>query len=309
MPEEVEFKTATAKLFLKVYDKMDDCYNKSLSWGYKTGFYELDELTKGLHKSELTVIAARHSMGKTSFVSNLAVNLAKENTPVLYISYDLDQESIATRLISTISEVESSKIKDIRNNVQQYEKVANAMLELSKLADSGMLQIEANCYLYYKDLFDLIRKFKEEQGNGVVIVDYFQLVKLYKQEDSRIIELSSLAAAFKHLAMEIEMPIVLVSQVNKKCEDRREKRPLLSDLAECDALAQHSDNLIFIYREDYYRQNWDEDYDEYAEIVNAKGTAEITIAKQKNGPRGKFELIYQGNIYKFKNKIQNNGAF
>lgn len=298
--DELNLVSQTAKLFVKVFEKLEKNYQTRSTWGYKTGFADYDNLTKGLHNSELTVVAARHSMGKSSFVLNIATNLAEQEIPVLYVSYDLDKENVATRLISSLAEIDSAKIKESVLKSQEWERAISALNKIISLSEDNLLHIEPNCYLYYKDLFDLIRKFKEDHNKGVVIVDYFQLVKLYKQEDTRIIELSSLAAAFKHLAMEIEMPLILVSQVNKKCEERVDKRPLLSDLAECDALAQHSDNMVFIFREEYYYNN----DDDYEKITCNKGEAEIILAKQKNGPKGKIKLFYQSSICKFKNPIR-----
>ena len=275
-------------------NKLEDVYNKKESWGYSTGFYEYDNITKGLSDSELTVIAARHSMGKSTFVLNLALNLAQQDIPVLFISYDLDKTAISQRLLSSIAEVDAQRMKEGTFSPKDWEKISEAISILDNLNKKQTLNIISGCYLYYKDMFDLIRKFKEDHNKGVVIVDYFQQIKLYKQEDTRIIELSSLASAFKHLAMEIDMPIILVSQVSKKCEDRSDKRPILSDLAECDALAQHCDNLAFIYRDEYYDNDNPEN----------KNKSEFIFAKQKNGPRGNFELLYQAPIFKFKNPVQ-----
>lgn len=293
---EAETTNATQDLFFNFYTKLENiCMHNDKNGGYKTGFEDYDNLTHGLQKSELTVIAGRHSMGKSSFVLNIAINLAEQNIPVLYVSYDLDKTAVALRIIAALSEFDGNKIKEGFLTQQSWEKIINALNIASELSKKN-LQIEANCYLYYKDLFDLIRKFKDENSEGVVIVDYFQLIKLYKQEDVRIIELSSLAAAFKHLAMEIEMPIILVSQVSKKCEERSDKRPILSDLAECDALAQHCDNLVFLYRDEYY--------DKDDTICENRNIAEFNIAKQKNGPCGTIKLLYQANIFKFKNPVR-----
>lgn len=294
--EESMLDTATLGIFGDFFDKVEEVNYTGKSWGYQTGFNNYDDLTKGLHKSELTVVAGRHSMGKSSFVLNIATNLVKQEIPVLYVSYDLDKTGLALRIISAISEVIGDNIKAQLMDANKWEKVSNAMSTVVKWQEHKLLELIPNCYLYYKDLFDLIKNFKEEHQEGVVIIDYFQLVKLYKSEDTRIIELSSLAAMFKHLASEIEMPIILVSQVNKKCEERNDKRPLLSDLAECDALAQHCDNLVFIYRDEYYDD----------ENPENKNKAELIVAKQKNGPRGKIELLYQAPIFKFKNPIKSN---
>lgn len=283
------------ELFGDYIEKIGNKQCKNETWGYKTDFDNYDLLTNGLHNSELTVIAARHSMGKTTFVLNLALNLVRQSIPVLYVSYDMSKEGICERLISSWSEVESERLKkgEIVNE-KSWNKLCNTFSEISEFINNKILTLIPDCTLYYKDLFDKIREFKQEHQEGVVIVDYFQLVKLYRPEDTRIIELASLAAAFKHLTMEIKLPIILVSQVSKKCEERQDKKPILSDLAECDALAQHSDNLIFLYRNEYYD----------SENIDTRNKATLTIAKQKNGSRGEFELLYLPHIYKFKNPIR-----
>lgn len=302
--KDIEETSKTMKMFLDLYAKIDTIYSHKrgeFMWGYKTKLNEYDDITQGLSNSELTVVAGRHSMGKTSFLLNIAVNLAEQEIPVLYVSYDLDKNNLTNWILSIVSEVDGNKIKQGFLQSKEWNKVAKG-LEIIDKSLANYLQLEPNCYLYYKDLFNLIREFKNQHSDGVVIVDYFQLIKLSKKDDTRIIELSNLAAAFKNLAMEIEMPILLASQVNKKCEDRQDKRPQLSDLAECDALAQHCDNLIFLYRDDYYYSNKNED--DYDFQYNKIGSAEIIIAKQKNGELGTVELLFQKSIYKFKNPLK-----
>lgn len=283
------------QIFGDYIEKVQDKQCKNEIWGYKTDFESYDLITNGLHDSELTVIAARHSMGKTTFVLNMALKLAQQGIPVLYVSYDIAKESICERLVASCAEVESEKIKKgSLVDEKSWNRFVEALSEIGELINNKILNLIPNCTLYYKDLFEKIREFKNEHKKGVVIVDYFQLVKLYSPEDTRIIELASLAASFKHLTMEIKIPLILVSQVSKKCEERQDKRPILSDLAECDALAQHSDNLIFLYRHEYYEPD---DFE-------SKNKAKFIVAKQKNGKRGEFELIYVPQIYKFKNPIK-----
>ena len=292
--EEQQEESLFEQIFGDYIEKVQDKQCKNEVWGYKTDFESYDSITNGLHNSELTVIAARHSMGKTTFVLNLALKLAQQSIPVLYVSYDLAKEAICERLVSSCAEVESEKIKKgSLVDEKSWNKFGDALSEIGELVNNKILNLVPDCTLYYKDLFDKIREFKAEHKKGVVIVDYFQLVKLYRPEDTRIIELASLAAAFKHLTMEIKLPIILVSQVSKKCEERQDKKPNLSDLAECDALAQHSDNLIFLYRNEYYEPD----------NFESKNRAKLIVAKQKNGKRGEFELLYIPQLYKFKNPI------
>lgn len=301
--DDQEPKTETCRMFLNYYEKIEFNFSNKNIWGYPTQFKEYDELTGGLQKSELTVVAARHSMGKTTFITNLASSLASQKIPVLYISYKLSEEKIINRFIASEAEVDNMRIKQNCLRTEDWEKIADTMNKLIPASENSFLQILGECSLSYKELFDKIRDFKTQNNDGVVLIDDFQLIPLTGNED-RYVELSALACSFKRLAIEIKLPIVITAQVSRKCNERNNKRPQLSDLAECDALAQYSDNLLFIYRDDYYSSNDDDDF-----VPTKKGIAEIIIAKQKNGPKGKFELLYQENIYKFKNKVNILGDF
>lgn len=307
--QEPKCKSDITKAIWNFWDKTEKQINNKYekTWGYSTGFREYDKLTGGLHKSELTIVAARHSMGKSSFVLNLATNLASNNIPVLFVSYDMDGEAISSRLISSYAEINSTKIKSGEMKLpQDAEKMIKAIDEISKLTENEVLNVIPDCIFNFKKLSEKIRDFKTKHEEGVVIVDYFQLIELEKSED-RYTELTNMAAAFKRLAIEIKMPLVLVSQVSKKREDDQNKRPRLSDLAECDALAQHSDNLIFIYREEYYGKekdlnNSDDDFESCVN-PNVKGIAEIIVAKHKNGPVKTIKMLFQSEITKFKDKF------
>lgn len=307
--KESEFKSKMTEVIWNFWQKAEyqsSCCGKKI-WGYPTGYRDYDELTGGLQKSELTVIAARHSMGKSSFVLNLADFLAGNNIPVLFISYDMSGETISSRLISSKSGISSTQIKNGNLRTQaDYEKIIKALEVITKYTEDEILNVIPDCTYNFKKLSEEIRNFKAKYNEGVVIIDYFQLIELERKED-RYTELTNLAADFKRLAMEIEMPLVLVSQVSKKREDEQNKRPRLSDLAECDALAQHSDNLIFIYREDYYNMEKElnkSDLD-YEDCLNTdkRGIAEIIVAKHKNGQVKTIEMLFQADITKFKDKL------
>lgn len=307
--KESEFKSKMTEVIWNFWQKAEyqsSCCGKKIL-GYPTGYRDYDELTGGLQKSELTVIAARHSMGKSSFVLNLADFLAENNIPVLFISYDMSGETISSRLISSKSGISSTQIKNGNLRTQaDYEKIIKALEVITKYTEDEILNVIPDCTYNFKKLSEEIRNFKAKYNEGVVIIDYFQLIELERKED-RYTELTNLAADFKRLAMEIEMPLVLVSQVSKKREDEQNKRPRLSDLAECDALAQHSDNLIFIYREDYYNMEKElnkSDLD-YEDCLNTdkRGIAEIIVAKHKNGQVKTIEMLFQADITKFKDKL------
>lgn len=287
---------ANAKeMILSFYEKIEQNYNqKSFCDGISTGFSDLDLITGGLHSSELTVIGGRPSMGKTALALNIMSNLISQSIPVLYVSYEMSHNFLASRLLSSYTEIDNKKLQHGYMNAKDWEKLAIAMDKFSNFADKELLHILPSCNLNWKELFDEIKFFANNNSNGIVIIDYFQLIKLVGDID-RIVELSILAGAFKRLATSLDIPIVLLSQVVKKSRDLKEKRPCLEDLAECDALAQHADNVILIYREDYYQN---EDDIELKSII--KGESEIIVAKQKNGPVGTIKLLFQANISKFK---------
>ena len=299
--------TENAKnLLLAFCEKVEERYgNKAYCWGIPTGFFDLDSILGGLHASELTVIAGRHSMGKTAFAINLMNNIITQQRAVLYVSYEMNNLFIASRMLSSYAEVDNKKLNSGCLLVKDWEKFAKSLDKLAKYADEELIHILSGCTLDWKELFEEIRFFAKNNPNGVVIVDYFQLIRLTGDMD-RIVELSILAGAFKRLAIELEIPIVLVSEVVKKLRDSRNKRPRLEDLAECDALAQHADNIIFLYRENYY-QNDDEDFE--PACVQQKGATEIIVAKQKNGPTGVAKLLFLPEICKFKNPIKSEITF
>lgn len=290
------------EMIYSFYEKIEQNYDKKSScYGISTGFDDLDSITGGLHPSELTVIGGRQSMGKTALALNIMSNLVSQSIPVLYVSYEMSHNFLASRLLSSYTEIDNKKLQHGYLYAKDWEKLAEAMDKFTDFADKELLHILPACNLNWKELFDEIRFFANNNSNGIVIIDYFQLIKLIGDID-RIVELSTLAGAFKRLAASLDIPIVLLSQVVKKSRDLKEKRPSLEDLAECDALAQHADNVIFIYREDYYQN---EDDTELKSLI--KGESEIIVAKQKNGPIGTIKLLFQANIIKFKNPIKTGG--
>ncbi len=285
-------------LLLKFCEEVEERHSKkAFQWGIPTGFYDLDSILGGLHASELTVIAGRHSMGKTAFAINLMNNIITQKRAVLYVSYEMNDHFIASRMVSSYAGIDNQKLNSGCLLTAEWEKFAETLDELAGYAEEELIHIISGCTLDWKELFEEIRFFAKNNPNGVVIIDYFQLIRLIGDTD-RITELSTLAGAFKRLAIELEIPIILVSEVVKKSRDSKDKRPRPEDLAECDALAQHSDNVVFLYRKNYYYEE-----EEYLEINSAqtKGEVEIIVAKQKNGPTGVAKLLFLPEFCKFKN--------
>lgn len=259
--------------------------------GLFTGFYDLDTITNGLHKSELTVIAGRPAIGKTSLALNICGSLVKANTPCLFISYEMNDKKLTERLLCQEAVVDKVRLKTGNMTAKDWERFTDAMNLFGELH----LEIIGSCQFDIAELTDEIKRFHEQNPDGVVFIDYFQLIKL-KGEQDRYVELSSIACTIKHLAMELDIPIILMSQVSRKCEDGFDKRPELGDMFECDSLSCHADNVIFIYRDEMYNR----------ENTENKGKAELIFAKHRNGPIGTIDLLFQASITKFKNITKTN---
>src|SRR5574344_922426 len=261
---------------------------------YSTGFQDLDIKLGGFPKSQLTLLAGRHSMGKTSLALNIASNLAKSGQKVLFISCEMNNEILMQRLVSLETEIDINKLingymtkKDWDNfteklNGEDFNKVKNNLILETSFTDT------------YKKLAEIIDNFSAQNSDGIIIIDYFQQLNKNGLAQERYMELADLASAIKRLAVANNTHIILLSQISRKIEERANKRPQISDLSECDALSQHSDNIIFLHREEY----WDtENYDE-------KGKAVLIIDKIKNSAPDEINLFFQSNIMKFKQPIK-----
>lgn len=279
-------------LILSSYEELEDRYNhRTQLAGLSTGFYDLDMITDGIKKSELTVIAGRPSVGKTALALNICNTMAKAKVPCFFISYEMRDKIIAQRLLSQEAEVDSQRMRTGMMMAQHWETFTIAR---NKLGDEN-IEISGQCQCNFEKLSEEIRKFIKENPDGVIFIDYFQLIKLTGIED-RYVELSYIACSLKHLATELNIPIILMSQVLRKCEDRYDKRPELSEMFECDSLSCHADNVILLYRDEMYDK----------ENTDNKGKAELIVAKNKNGPVGTVEVLFQRNITKFKNITRTN---
>ena len=266
--------------------------------GIETGFYDLDTFLSGLHNGEITVIASRPAMGKTSMAINIMCNIiSMAKTPVLYISYEMSKYNLLLRIVSSYTEINNMHIKNGTLRANEWERLATGSVKLLEYAENGLLNIISSCKYNMEELFEKIALFKQNNPNGVVFIDSFQLIAL-KGDSDRITELFEVATSLRRFVNEIDIPVVVLSEVSKKCEERQDKRPLLSDIAECDGLAQYADNVIFLYRNEYYYLD-DEDTDS-----SNKGKTEVIIAKHKNGPLGTLILLFDTSKTKFKNPIK-----
>ena len=282
------------------YAKIEERYNnKGKLTGAPTAFYDLDTMMNGLQKSDLIILAARPAMGKTSFALNIAQNVAlKANIPVAIFSLEMSKEQLVQRLLCSEAEVDTQRLKTGNMQAKDWEKLAVAMDAFSQ----APIYIDDTAGCTITDLRAKCRRLAMAEKNlGLIVIDYLQLIEGSGRED-RMQQISSISRGLKILAKELNVPILSLSQLSRAVEGRTDKRPMLSDLRESGSIEQDADIVMFIYRDEYYK-NANED-EEMAEKAANKGEAEIIIAKHRNGPVGTVKLLFQGNITKFKNPIK-----
>jgi replicative DNA helicase len=265
--------------------------NKALVTGVATGYAKLDELTAGLQKSDLIILAGRPGMGKTAFALNIAKNSAVDtNVPVAIFSLEMSKEQLSFRMLSSEARIDSSRLRRGFITQDDWIKITDAAGFLSQapifIDDSpniGVLEIRAKS-----------RRLKMENDVGLIIIDYLQLMKGRISAERRDLEISEISRSLKALAKELDIPVLALSQLNRKLEERSDKRPQLADLRESGALEQDADVVAFIYRDELYNKD---------ENNPNKGRAEIILAKQRNGPTGTAILTFLDTYTRFENFI------
>ena len=275
-------------LVVSSYEEIENRFNnRDELTGVTTGFYDLDNITSGLQKSDLIILAARPSMGKTAFALNLAQNVAlKGKKGVAIFSLEMPKQQLVKRMLCAEAEVESDRVRTGNLQPKDWEKIVDAMTRLSDARiyiddTSGVtaIDIKAKCR----------RLMMEEKELGLIVIDYLQLMEGGNPND-RNQQISAISRSLKGLARELDVPIIALSQLSRGVEQRPDKRPMLSDLRDSGAIEQDADIVMFIYRDEYYNR----------EDVDNKGKAEVIIAKHRNGSVGKIDLLFQANITKFK---------
>ena len=256
--------------------------------GLETGFMDLDYKTSGLQPSDLILIAARPSMGKTAFVLNMAQYMAfRKDKSVAIFSLEMSKEQLVNRLFSLESKVDSQKIRTGSLEDEDWAK----LIEGAGVIGNSRLIIDDTPGISISELRSKCRKFKLEQGLDIIIIDYLQLMSgSGRGGDSRQQEISDISRALKGVARELNVPVVALSQLSRAVEKRDDKRPMLSDLRESGAIEQDADVVMFIYRDDYYNKD-----------TENKNMAEIIIAKQRNGPIGTVNLVWMPEYTRFVN--------
>ncbi len=253
--------------------------------GLPTGFPDLDERLGGLHPGNLVIIAGRPAMGKTALALDILRHVAvRERVPCAFFSLEMSHFEIAQRLLSAESGVDSHRLRSGRMGEQEWRRVTDVMGDLS----GAKMWVDDSAGLSIAELRAKARRLKSEHDIGLVVVDYLQLVSSGKTAESRQIEISEISRGLKALSKDLSIPVIALSQLNRKPEDRREgKRPQLSDLRESGAIEQDADVVLLIYRPGAYDQSEDQ------------GRTELIIAKQRNGPTGSIELVFKPSTTRF----------
>ena len=257
--------------------------------GIATGFIDLDYRTAGMQPSDLVLIAARPSMGKTAFVLNIAQHVAfKQNLPVAIFSLEMSKEQLINRMFSLESSVDAQKLRTGQLNDQEWER----LIESAGVIGKSKLMIDDTPGISIAELRSKCRRMKQENGLSMIIIDYLQLMSGSggRSSDSRQQEISDISRSLKAVARELSVPVLALSQLSRAVEQRPDHRPMLSDLRESGAIEQDADVVMFIYRDDYYNHDSPD-----------KGISEIIIAKQRNGPIGTVQLAWLPEYTKFAN--------
>ena len=262
---------------------------KALITGVPTGFEKIDDLTSGLQKSELIIIAGRPSMGKTAFALNIASHAAVEmGLPVAIFSLEMAKEQLAMRMLASEAKVDSHRLRQGRLGETDWPKLTIAA---GRLSDAPIF-IDDKPAIMVLEMKAKARRLKAESGLELIVLDYLQLMRGGGNRDSREQEISEISRSLKALAKELNVPVIALSQLNRKVEDRTNRRPQMADLRESGAIEQDADLIAFIYRDELYNKS--EDNPE-------KGMAEIIIGKQRNGPVGTVKLAFLEKYTSFEN--------
>lgn len=259
--------------------------------GVSTGFIDLDYQTSGMQPSDLILVAARPSMGKTAFVLNMAQHMAfRDNITTAIFSLEMSKEQLVNRLFSLESKVDAQVLRNGRLEDSDWER----LIESAEIIGNSNLIIDDTPSISIAELRSKCRKYKMEMNLGVIIIDYLQLMSGSsggKSSTSRQQEISDISRSLKAVARELNVPVIALSQLSRAVEQRDDKRPMLSDLRESGAIEQDADVVMFLYRDEYYNPD-----------TEKKNLAEVIVAKQRNGSTGSVELVWLGQYTKFANK-------
>jgi replicative DNA helicase len=296
-------------LLTSALNRLDELFNSDGSiTGIATHLSEFDEMTSGLQRGDLLIVAGRPSMGKTTFSMNLAENVAtRSGHPVAVFSMEMPGEQLAMRMLSSLGRIDSHRMRTGKLQPEDWTKLNSAIAQLSEseiyIDDTPALMItelRARARRIDKDIREKQRRKAVEAGEkdpekfvtglGLIVIDYLQLMRGSQNTDNRVNEISEISRGLKALAKELNIPVIALSQLNRSLEQRPDKRPKMSDLRESGAIEQDADLIIFIYRDEVYHPDTED-----------KGTAEIIIGKHRNGSIGTIRLTFIGEYTRFEN--------
>jgi replicative DNA helicase len=272
----------TLKTVEKLYER------KEMVTGVPTGYEDLDKLTAGLQPSDLIIVAGRPSMGKTAFSLNIAANAAFAGTGVAVFSLEMAKEQLVLRMLCSEARVNNSKVRSGYLAERDFPKLASAAGRLHE----ALIYIDDTPAISVLELRAKARRLVRDRSKkvGLIVIDYLQLMRGMGGASNREQEISEISRSLKALAKELAVPVIAISQLNRRVEDRGDRRPMMSDLRESGAIEQDADVIMFIYRDEVYNQHSEE-----------KGKAEIIVAKQRNGPIDKVDLTFLNEFMRFEN--------
>lgn len=275
-----------SELLPAVLDKISELYESgSELTGLPTGFVDFDQLTAGLQGSDLIIVAGRPSMGKTALAMNIAENVAIQHKKSIAIfSMEMSSEQLVMRIISSLGRIDAKNVRTGNLGQNDWPRITSAI----SLLNEAQIHIDDTPALSPIDLWARARRLKRRHGLDLIIIDYLQLMKVAGNIENRATEISEISRTLKALAKELNVPVVALSQLNRSLEQRPNKRPIMSDLRESGAIEQDADLIVFIYRDEVYNPDSPD-----------KGSAEIIIAKQRNGPIGFTKLAFLGTYARF----------
>lgn len=278
-------------LLSKATARIDYLYHSNeLITGIPTGFNDLDELTSGLQKGDLVIVAGRPSMGKTTLAINIAEhNAIKTKKPILIFSLEMPGETLAMRMLSSLGRIDQHKVRTGKLAAEDWPRISSAVSMLSE----APLFIDDTPSLSPAELIARSRRLVRTHGEvGLIVIDYLQLMQIPGFREGRVAEITEISRTLKAVAKELNVPVLALSQLNRGLEQRTDRRPIMSDLRESGAIEQDADLIIFIYRDEVYHED-----------TKDKGIAEVIIAKHRNGPIGTRKLTFLGQYTKFENYI------
>ncbi len=274
-------------VLMEVFERVELLYtNKGGTTGIPSGFNDLDKMTSGFQRSDLIIVAARPSVGKTAFALNIAQNVGvRARETVAIFSLEMSAAQLVQRMVCAESNVDAGRMRTGYLEGDDWEKLTMAIGSLSE----AQIYIDDTPGITVADIRAKCRRLKKERGLGMILIDYLQLIQgRGKPGENRQQEVSEISRTLKQIARELEVPVIALSQLSRGVEQRQDKRPMMSDLRESGSIEQDADIVAFLYRDDYYNQD-----------TEKKNIIEIIIAKQRNGPVGTVELVFLKNYNKF----------